>query len=128
MQFSGTESTEVTLLDAKVLPMSSFKHRKGTCTAIYVDVPLRTYTHSEIDLISTSKRDDVMTGWFAECKYRNEPVGTDVLQTLIHKTSLVKGYDKCRYVLYSKSGFTAELQDRDVELFDLDSVLDFKGM
>ena len=88
----------------------------------------RTKRQEEIDLISTSRRDDVMAGWFAECKYRNEPVGTDVLQTLIHRTSLVKGYDECRYVLYSKSGFTAELQDRDVELFDLNSVLNFKGM
>ena len=38
MQFSGTESTEVTLSDVKVLPMPSFKHRKGTCTAIYENV------------------------------------------------------------------------------------------
>ncbi len=44
----------------------------------------------EIDLISTSMDDGRRIGWFAECKYRNEPVGTDVLDRLIHRMSLVK--------------------------------------
>ena len=69
IQFRGTESTEVTLSDGKVLPMSSFKHRKGTCTAVYEDVPPGSYTLSGIDaptLISASPDNGPYSGnWSA---------------------------------------------------------------
>jgi len=81
-------------------------------------------TQEEIDLVSTSINNGKRIGWFAECKYRNEPVGTEVLETLIHRIALVKGYDETHPVIYSKSGFTESLKERkDVELIDIDDFL-----
>ena len=81
-------------------------------------------TQEEIDLVSTSINNGKRIGWFTECKYRNEPVGTEVLETLIHRIALVKGYDETHPVIYSKSGFTESLKERkDVELIDIDDFL-----
>ena len=69
IQFRGTESTEVTLSDGKVLPMSSFKYRKGTCTAIYENVSPGRYTLSGVNgptLISASPDNGPYSGnWSA---------------------------------------------------------------
>lgn len=78
----------------------------------------------EIDLVLTTMDDDRKIGWFAECKYRNEVVGMDVLETLRHRASLVKGFDEARFVIYSRKGFTQNLIDsRSAELNVLDDVL-----
>lgn len=49
----------------------------------------------------------------AECKYRNELTDTDIIDSLLDKSKIVKdrGLEK-RYVLFSKTGFTkvAELR------------------
>ena len=80
----------------------------------------------EIDLILVTKENDRTVGWFAECKYRNEPVGMDALETLRHRASLVKGIDQCRFVLYSRKGFTENLRgSQAVELYALEDVLSF---
>ena len=42
---------------------------------------------------------------FAECKWRNEPVGEDVLQKLVYRSELFRRQRKS-YALFSKSGFT----------------------
>ena len=59
-----------------------------------------------------------------ECKYRNEKVGVDTLETLRNRASLVRGFDGHRYAIYSKGGFTRNLSESgDVELYTLDEVL-----
>ena len=70
----------------------------------------------EIDIVLTKKVNGKKIGYFAECKYRNETVGNDVLDTLIRRSALVKGYDERRFVIFSKSGFAESLKDRDVIL------------
>ncbi len=82
------------------------------------------HRQEEIDLILTNIEDGKRTGWFAECKYRNFPVDVDVLETLRYRSSLVKGFDVHRYIIYSKGGFTDNLKATDdVELYSLDDIL-----
>ena len=78
----------------------------------------------EIDLISTRESDGKRAGWFAECKFRSSPVGKDVVETLIHRISLVKGYDETYPVIYSKMGFNESLSGCEgVELYTIDDIL-----
>ncbi len=67
----------------------------------------RTHTQEEIDLIVD---DGEGTALFAECKWRNEPVGEDVLQKLVHRSELFRRQRKS-YALFSKSGFTQGCRD-----------------
>lgn len=56
----------------------------------------------EIDIMGEQ---DGSAAVFAECKWRNEKVGLDVLETLIRRSRLFH-YTKVHYYLFSKSGFT----------------------
>jgi len=81
-------------------------------------------TQEEIDLILTTVEDGKRIGWFAECKYRNEPVGVDVLDTLKCRASLVRGFDESRFIIYAKCGFTENLERSGAaELNRLEDVL-----
>lgn len=44
---------------------------------------------------------------FGECKYRNERLGKEVLDSLLEKAQLLKGFEERFYILFSKSGFTS---------------------
>lgn len=70
----------------------------------------------EIDVVLTKKVNSKKIGYFAECRYRNETVGDEALDTLIRRSALVKGYDERRLVIFSKSGFAESLRGRDVTL------------
>ena len=50
------------------------------------------------------------TALFAECKWRNEPVGEDVLQKLVYRSELF-GRQHKSYVIFSKRGFTQGCRD-----------------
>lgn len=81
-------------------------------------------TQEEIDLVLTTVEDGKKVGWFAECKYRNEPVGVDVLDTLKRRASLVRGFDESRFIIYAKCGFTENLEGSGAaELNRLEDVL-----
>jgi len=81
-------------------------------------------TQEEIDLILTTVENGKRIGWFAECKYRNEPVGVDVLDTLKRRASLVRGFDESRFIIYAKCGFTENLEGSGAaELNRLEDVL-----
>lgn len=81
-------------------------------------------TIEEIDIVLTRNDNGYREGWFAECKYRSEPTGMEVLATLRHRVGLVKGYDSVHYAIYSRSGFTKALQSADgVELYTVDDLL-----
>lgn len=83
-----------------------------------------TRKQEEIDLILAAKEDRRTVGIFAECKYRNESAGTDVLEKLKRRASLVRGFDRRSYVIYSKSGFTRNLEEsKEAELYTLDDIL-----
>ena len=56
----------------------------------------------EIDIMGEQ---DTTSAIFAECKWRNENVDLDVLETLIDRSGLFH-YTKVHYFLFSKTGFT----------------------
>lgn len=72
----------------------------------------RTRQQFEIDIMGTADKD---TALFAECKWRNEKVDLDVLETLLERSE-VFSYRKKHYYLFSKSGFTKGCEEKAVEL------------
>lgn len=67
----------------------------------------RTRTQEEIDLIVD---DGEGAALFAECKWRNEPAGEDVLEKLVYRSELFRRQHKS-YVIFSKRGFTQGCQE-----------------
>lgn len=57
---------------------------------------------AEIDIMGEQ---DSKTALFAECKWRNENVDLDILETLVDRSMLFH-YTKVHYYLFSKTGFT----------------------
>ena len=57
---------------------------------------------AEIDIMGEQDSESAL---FAECKWRNEKVDLDILETLIGRSKLFS-YTKVHYYLFSKSGFT----------------------
>lgn len=98
-------------------------------TARFGGEPLRwwggdpeTGVQEAIDIIQTVASGGATVGYFAECKYRGEPVGPSVLDTLVRRSRLVHGYDEVHYVLFSKSGFTDGFEGRDALLLTYEDV------
>lgn len=79
----------------------------------------------EIDVVMTrSDGSSRRTGLFVECKYTGSTVGTDVLQKLMERSDLVKGYASKQYAICSKSGFTEGLEGTDdVILLSLEDMI-----
>lgn len=71
-----------------------------------------TKSQVEIDIMGEQ---DKNTALFAECKWRNEKVDLDVLETLVHRSKLFH-YQKVWIYLFSKYGFTKGCMDRAEEL------------
>ncbi|MBE5886510.1 MAG: ATP-binding protein [Lachnospiraceae bacterium] len=57
---------------------------------------------AEIDIMGEQDSESAL---FAECKWRNEKVDLDILETLIERSELFH-YKKVHYYLFSKTGFT----------------------
>ena len=67
---------------------------------------------------------------FAECKWRNENVDLDVLETLIERSDLFH-YMKVQYFLFSKTGFTKGCMEKaqktgNVTLVRYDDIVNLK--
>ncbi|MBQ6787716.1 MAG: restriction endonuclease, partial [Lachnospiraceae bacterium] len=56
----------------------------------------------ELDIMGEQDSESAL---FAECKWRNEKVDLDILETLMKRSKLFR-YTKVHYYLFSKSGFT----------------------
>ena len=69
-------------------------------------------SQAEIDIMGEQ---DSETALFAECKWRNEKVDLDILETLIGRSKLFP-YKKVHYYLFSKSGFTKGCMDKAKEM------------
>ena len=67
---------------------------------------------TEIDIMGEQ---DSNAALFAECKWRNEYVDLDVLETLIGRSKLFH-YTKVHYYLFSKSGFTKRCRNKAEEM------------
>ena len=72
----------------------------------------KTRQQFEIDIMGTANKD---TALFAECKWRNEKVDLDVLETLLEHSEAFS-HRKKHYYLFSKSGFTKGCEERAKEL------------
>lgn len=70
----------------------------------------RTRTQEEIDIIAA----DGSNALICECKWRNEPVGTDVLDKLSERSTLVN-YTSTWLFIFSKSGFTESCRNAAAE-------------
>lgn len=68
----------------------------------------RTRTQEEIDLIVD---DGEGAALFAECKWRNEPAGEDVLEKLVYRSELFEGVSIKATLIFSKRGFTQGCQE-----------------
>jgi AAA+ ATPase superfamily predicted ATPase len=55
----------------------------------------------EVDIIAANKVEAI----FAECKWTNERVGTDIIDALLERSELFS-YSKTHYYLFAKTGFT----------------------
>ena len=67
----------------------------------------RKKVESEIDIIAADKEEAI----FAECKWTNERVGADIINTLIERSDLFE-YTKKHYYIFAKSGFTEGAQSK----------------
>jgi uncharacterized protein len=81
----------------------------------------KTRTQEEIDILAEYEENAI----FGECKWKNEPVGINVLIELMEKAAILKHYKNNTYMIFSKSGFTKEIlkkakENGNVELIELD--------
>lgn len=72
-----------------------------------------TKTEEEIDIIAFTN--DNKNAFFVECKWKNEKIGMSVLNELIRKSELLPQFQNKFYGIFSKSGFTKELQEYAVK-------------
>jgi len=84
----------------------------------------------EIDIIAIEGKgkSSEETALFGECKWRNVRTGNEILEDLIRKSKLIPLYSKKRFVIFSKSNFTAQLikiaeERRDTILIRPDDML-----
>ena len=68
-------------------------------------------SQAEIDIMGEQDNDAAL---FAECKWRNERVDIDILETLVRRSKLFR-YTKVHYYLFSKSGFTKGCAEKAAE-------------
>ena len=67
---------------------------------------------AEIDIMGEQDSESAL---FAECKWRNEKVDLDILETLIGRSKLFR-YTKVHYYVFSKSGFTKGCMEKAEEM------------
>ncbi len=82
---------------------------------------------NEIDIVAINPETKEIL--FAECKWRNKPVGVNTYRELREKSKMVNWYNDERkeyFALFSKTGFTPELRKENVLLFDLKDFEIFK--
>ncbi len=84
-----------------------------------------TKSEEEIDILTFTN--DKENAFFAECKWRNEKTGLDVLEDLKRKSKLLKQFKNKYYGIFSKSGFKKILletaqQESNIYFFDLDKI------
>jgi len=99
----------------------------GTIKELYTDYgrwwganPLKKQ-EEEIDLVLTDET-HLLAG---ECKWQKNAVGLSVFQQLEERTAIIRNGKALRYVIFSRAGFTTELQAlqrKDLTLVDLDEL------
>jgi AAA+ ATPase superfamily predicted ATPase len=67
-----------------------------------------TKTEEEIDLVGINE--SLSSALFCECKYRNQPAEVPVLAALVEKAERWQGYKHKYFMVFSKGGFSKEIQ------------------
>ncbi|MCL1810778.1 MAG: ATP-binding protein [Methanomassiliicoccaceae archaeon] len=67
---------------------------------------------TDIDIVAIATDGKMDCTVFAECKYSKWAVERSVLEKLKYRSQYAKGTMNCRYVLFSRSGFDKDLQER----------------
>ena len=83
----------------------------------------RTRQQEEIDLIADDAEGSAV---FMECKWRNEPVGEDVLEKLVYRSEMF-ARSRREYLIFAKRGFTQGCRDAaerrgDAKLYTLEDM------
>ena len=96
---------------------------RGLCFALQKDEVINFNTigrwwskNEEIDLVATDEASGCL--YLGECKWSENPVGTDIYEDLVRKAALIDwraGKRKERFLLFSKSGFTEQMLIRAVK-------------
>lgn len=84
----------------------------------------RTKKQAQLDLVATSLTDD-KTCIIGSCKYRNTAIGMEELELIKDYANAMGGFDNHFYYLFSKGGFSKELQntqDDSVKLLGLKDI------
>lgn len=90
---------------------------KGKCAVNFTDIGRwwganpKTKTQEEIDIMGTDKD----SALFGECKWTNEKVDLQILETLVERSTLFN-YKKTHFYLFAKTGFTKGCIDRANEM------------
>ncbi|KIR03038.1 archaeal ATPase, fused to C-terminal DUF234 domain protein [Lachnospiraceae bacterium TWA4] len=77
-----------------------------------------TRSQTEIDIMGEQ---DKKTALFGECKWKNDLVDIDVLETLTHRSKLFH-YEKVHLFLFSKTGFTQSCIENSKKLGNISLV------
>ena len=72
----------------------------------------------EIDILAIDEDNAI----FGECKWKNELIGISVFYELVENSKLFKQYKNKYYFLFSKTGFTKELEDSYAKMNNLELV------
>lgn len=83
----------------------------------------RKRVQTEIDIMGEQ---DSSSAIFVECKWRNEKVDLDVLETLLDRSGLFH-YTKVHYFLFSKTGFTIGCMEKAEEMGNV-TLVDYKDI
>lgn len=85
-----------------------------------------THMEEELDILAISEKQAI----FGECKWLNKKVGVDVYTDLVRKSKLIPNIEQSYYMLFSKSGFTHEVEEyakrEPLILVDLEKLFDMK--
>ncbi len=90
---------------------------EGNCAVNFTDlgrwwgVNPKTKSQEEIDIMGTDKD----AALFGECKWTNEKVNLNVLETLVERSTLFR-YKKTHFYLFAKTGFTKGCMDEANEM------------
>ncbi len=82
---------------------------------------------SDIDIVAEVVDGKERYAILAECKFRSRKTGPSALEDLLFRSRFVKGYNNVRFMIFSGSGFTDELEELaesrgDLELVSLDDL------
>lgn len=89
----------------------------GKCPVSFSDIgrwwgtDSKTKSQEEIDIVGTAGD----SALFGECKWTNEKIGTEILETLVERSNLFT-YKKKHFYFFAKNGFTKGCTDKSAEM------------